>query len=109
MSDTSYAVIQAGGRQVSVTPGKIITLNRVTGDAGSTITFNEVLTVKGSGDKDLRIGTPLLQGVSVVGTILAHDKAPKVIIFKKRRRKGFMKKTGHRQLQTRIRIDKISA
>ena len=103
----NYAVIRTSGQQLRVTPGQKITINRLTGDVGSEVLFNDVLAVS-SGEGQLNIGTPLLSGASVKGKILAHTRGDKILIFKKRRRKGYQKTQGHRQELTSVQIDSIA-
>ena len=100
-----YAVIKTGGKQYRVSEGDVVTLERLTGERGDDIKFEEVLLV--GDDEDTRIGTPVLAGASVDGTIVEQGRARKVIVFKFRRRKNYKRKKGHRQYQTRVRIDQI--
>jgi large subunit ribosomal protein L21 len=103
----NYAVIKTGGKQYVVSPGDILSIEQLEGEKGSKIVFNEVLLVK-SAAQNCVIGAPLVSGAKVEATILAQTKAKKVMIFKKRRRKGYTKKQGHRQLQTKVRIEAIA-
>jgi large subunit ribosomal protein L21 len=98
-----FAVIRTGGKQYRVTPGDVLEIERLPGEAGASIIFSEVLA---AGSK---IGAPLLSGASVAAEIVAQDRAPKVIAFKKKRRKNTHRKRGHRQLLTRVKINSISA
>jgi len=98
-----FAVIRTGGKQYRVAPGDVLEIERLPGAAGASITFSEVL-VAGS-----KIGAPLLSGASVAAEIVAQDRAPKVVAFKKKRRKNTHRKRGHRQLLTRVKINSISA
>ena len=98
-----FAVIRTGGKQYRVAPGDVLEIERLPGEAGASITFSEVL-VAGS-----KIGAPLLSGASVAAEIVAQDRAPKVVAFKKKRRKNTHRKRGHRQLLTRVKINSISA
>ena len=97
-----FAVIRTGGKQYRVATGDVLEIERLPGEAGASITFSEVLM---AGNK---IGLPLLSGASVVAEIVAQDRAPKVIAFKKKRRKNTHRKRGHRQLLTRVKITDIS-
>jgi len=101
-----YAVIKTGGKQHKVSEGDILTIEKIAGNTGETVVFEEVLMV--SGDSDVRIGTPVVPGAKVVGEIIAQEKAPKITVFKKKRRKGFHKKTGHRQPLTRMKVKGIT-
>ncbi len=100
-----YAVIRTGGKQVRVTPGAAVRVEKLPGDVGQAVTLPEVLLVGGNGDP--RVGTPLVAGAKVVGTITAQDRGPKITIFKMKRRKGYRRKMGHRQSFTEIRVERI--
>lgn len=102
-----YAVIKTGGKQYRVEPGDVVTIERLEGDAGDAVKFDEVLLVDADGE--MQIGTPSLDGATVAGTIIEQGRARKVIVFKFRRRKNYKKKNGHRQYFTRVQIDQISA
>jgi len=102
-----YAVIKTGGKQYRVEPGDVVTLERLDGDAGDGVKFDEVLLVDADGE--MKIGTPSVNGAAVSGTIVEQGRARKVIVFKFRRRKNYKKKNGHRQYFTRVQIDQISA
>lgn len=102
-----YAVIKTGGKQYRVEPGDVVTIERLAGDAGDAVNFDDVLLVEADGD--MKIGTPSLDGASVSGTIVEQGRARKVIVFKFRRRKNYKKKNGHRQYFTRVQIGQISA
>jgi large subunit ribosomal protein L21 len=101
-----YAVVHTSGRQFRVSAGDKILVNRLTADVGATVTLEEVLAIS-SGTGDLKLGTPMLTGASVKAKVLAHSRAKKVTIFKKRRRKGYTKKQGHRQNETTLLIESI--
>jgi large subunit ribosomal protein L21 len=98
-----FAVIRTGGKQYKVAPGDVLEIERLPGEAGKSIVFSEVL-LAGS-----KIGAPLLAGASVAAEIVAQDRAPKVVAFKKKRRKNTHRKRGHRQLLTRVKITDITA
>jgi large subunit ribosomal protein L21 len=100
-----YAVVRTGGRQFRVEPGAAVRVEKLDGEVGERIELPEVLLVGGEGDA--RIGTPLVDGAKVIGTITAQDRGPKITIFKMKRRKGYRRKAGHRQSYTEIRVDKI--
>jgi large subunit ribosomal protein L21 len=102
-----YAVIETGGKQLKVTPGEIVRVERLEVEEGRPIAFERVLLV--SDEKGLRVGTPLVAGVKVVGTCLGDGRAAKVIIFKKKKRKQYRRTKGHRQFFTAVRIDRIEA
>jgi large subunit ribosomal protein L21 len=102
-----YAVIKTGGKQHKVSQGDEISIEKINGSKGETVVFDEVLMVS-SGD-DVKIGTPFLEGARVEGEIIDQTKAGKINVFKMKRRKGFKKKTGHRQKLTRMKIKDISS
>ena len=101
-----YAVIKTGGKQHRVVPGEVLAVEKITGDRGSEVVFDEVLMVVD--EADVRIGRPLVEGAKVIGEILDQTKGPKINVFKMKRRKGSKKKTGHRQLLTSMKIKEIS-
>jgi large subunit ribosomal protein L21 len=100
-----YAIVEIAGKQFKVTKDQYIYAPKLEGDAGAVVNFDKVLLVDNDGSVD--IGAPLLSGISVSGKILEHVKSDKVIIFKKKRRKGYAVKNGHRQQFTKIQIDTI--
>ena len=102
-----YAIVQNGGHQVRVEPGTTITVDRVAGEAGTEVTFDEVLLV--SRDGDVMTGTPFVAGAKVVGVIEDHPRGPKVRVFKSKRRKQERRTHGFRADQTRVRITSIQA
>ncbi|MDP2355925.1 MAG: 50S ribosomal protein L21 [Beijerinckiaceae bacterium] len=102
-----FAVIKTGGKQYRVAANEKITVMRLDGEAGEKVTFGEVLMV-GDGD-NMQIGAPLVSGASVAGEIVEQERGPKVIAFKKRRRKNSKRKRGHRQDLTIVRITGITA
>lgn len=102
-----YAVVRTGGKQVRVSPGDAVRVEKLEGNVGDRIELSEVLLVAGEGDA--RIGTPLVKGAKVVGTITAQDRGEKIIVFKMKRRKGYRRKNGHRQFYTELRVDAIEA
>jgi large subunit ribosomal protein L21 len=98
-----FAVIKTGGKQYRVVPGDVIKVERLEAEAGATIALEEVLML---GDK---IGTPLIAGATVSAEVVAQDRGPKIIVFKKKRRQNYRRKNGHRQDITVLRIKDISA
>jgi len=103
-----YAIVQARGRQVKVTPGAVIEVDGVPAEAGSPFTFEQVLLVeKDAGD--IVAGAPFVAGAKVVGVVAGESRGPKIRVFKKKRRKGFRKTRGHRSVFTRVRITEIVA
>jgi large subunit ribosomal protein L21 len=100
-----FAVIKAAGKQFRVAANDTITLSRQAGDPGATIAFGEVLML--TADGKTTVGSPLIDGVTVAGEIVAHDRGDKVIAFKKRRRKSSKRKRGYRDELTIVRITDI--
>jgi large subunit ribosomal protein L21 len=100
-----YAVIRTGGKQYRVAPNQVIEVEKLAGEAGSTVEFGEVLMVGGD---EPRVGLPLVAGAVVTATVLEQTRGPKIIVFKKRRRKNFRRRTGHRQDLTVVRITDIA-
>jgi len=100
-----YAVVKTGGKQYKVSEGDLLKVEKIDGESGDIIELNEVLMVA-DGDK-VEIGTPVLPNTCVVCQIVKHGKAKKIIVFKSKRRKGYRKKQGHRQIYTNLRINEI--
>jgi large subunit ribosomal protein L21 len=100
-----YAVVRTGGKQVWVTPGKAVRVEKLPGEVGDPIELDEVLLVGGEGEP--RVGQPLVAGAKVVGKITAQGKGPKIHVFKMKRRKNYSRRQGHRQKYTEIQIEKI--
>ncbi len=100
-----FAVIRTGGKQYKVAKDDVLSIEKLEGDAGSTITFGEVLMLGGDKPKH---GLPLVSGASVTAEVLEHGKGDKVIAFKKKRRKNTHRKRGHRQHFTKVKITAIS-
>ena len=100
-----YAVVRTGGKQFRVTPGQAVRVEKLDGGVGDSIELSEVLMVGGEGES--RVGTPLVTGAKVVGTITAQGRGEKIIVFKMKRRTGYRRKQGHRQYFTEIRVDSI--
>ena len=100
-----YAVVRSGGKQVRVQPGARVRVEKLEGAVGDAIELSEVLLV--GGEEAVRVGTPLVPGAKAVGTITAQDRGTKITVFKMKRRKGYRRKTGHRQAYTEILVDRI--
>ena len=100
------AVIKTGGKQYLVKPGDIIDIEKIEGDTGSEINFEEVLLVS-SGDGDVKVGTPHVDSATVKGKILGEKKGEKITVFKFKRRKGYRRKAGHRQKYTSVEITDV--
>ena len=101
-----YAIVDIAGQQFKVEKGKKIFVNRLEGEKGASLDFSKVLLTDDNGS--VKVGTPYVDGASVKATILDRVKADKVLVFKKRRRKGYQKINGHRQCLTQILIDEIA-
>jgi len=102
-----YAIVEIGGHQYRVAEGDVLYVDRQHEDSGNSITFNRVFLTN-DGDGGIDFGGPSIDGATVEATVLDHVKADKVIVFKKKRRKGYKKKRGHRQPMSQIKIDSIS-
>ena len=100
-----FAVIRTGGKQYKVAKDDVISVEKLAGEPGALIELAEVLMI-GEG-AEVTTGTPLLAGASVAATVVEQTRAPKIIIFKKQRRKNYRRKKGHRQHQTVLRIGEI--
>ncbi|NJN64921.1 MAG: 50S ribosomal protein L21 [Acidobacteria bacterium] len=107
MDSQRFAVIDTGGRQLRVSPGDIVSVDRLEAPAGETVTFDRVL-LAGS-EAGLRIGTPVIEGATVRGTVMREERGPKVIVFRKRKRHTFRKLRGHREYLTFVLIESIEA
>jgi large subunit ribosomal protein L21 len=101
-----YAIVKIGGHQYKVAEDQTIFVNRLSSD-NEKVTFEDVLLVKDAKGK-IKVGKPTVKGAKVEATIVEHLKSDKVIVFKKKRRKGYRVKNGHRQPITQIKIEKIS-
>ena len=100
-----YAIVEIGGKQVKVEKDQKVFVNRLEGKEGSKVTFDNILLLDNSGK--VILGTPSIKGAAVEAKILKHLKDDKVIVFKKKRRKGYKVKNGHRQFLTEIMVEKI--
>jgi large subunit ribosomal protein L21 len=100
-----YAVIKTGSKQYRVSANDVLTLEKLDGEAGAKVEFTEVLMV-GTG-ADVKVGKPTVAGAKVVAELVGQTRGPKLIAFKKRRRKNSRRKKGHRQDLTRVRITDI--
>lgn len=103
-----YAIVQARGRQLKVTPGAVVEVDGTPGAEGSEFTFSQVLLVeKDAGE--IVAGSPFVANAKVIGVVDGEARGPKLRVFKKKRRKGFRKTRGHRSIFTRVRITDIQA
>ncbi len=101
-----YAVIETGGKQYKVSEGDVVYIEKLDVEAGADVSFDKVLLV-GEGS-DVKVGAPLVDGVSVTGKVIKNDKAKKVVVYKYKPKKGYHKKQGHRQPYTKVEITKIN-
>jgi len=102
-----YAIVEIAGQQFKVAKDQKVYVHRLQGEAGSKVTFDNVLLLDDAGN--VTLGAPAIEGASVTAQILSHLKGDKVIVFKKKRRKGYQKKNGHRQYLSEIQIESIAA
>jgi len=100
-----YAVVETGGKQYRVAAGEKLEVEKLSVEAGQNVTFDKVLML--SNDGTVQIGSPTLEGASVEATVVEHYKGDKVVAFKFKRRKGYRKKKGHRQLHSLVEIKEI--
>ncbi len=101
-----YAIVDIAGQQIRVEKDKIVKVPFLPNEVGESVVFDKVLIL--ADDKDIKIGQPMVKGSKVSAKVVAHGREDKVIIFKKKRRKGYQKKQGHRQNFTKIQIEKIA-
>lgn len=101
-----FAIIQSGGRQVKVSPGSVVNVDRFDAEPGATVTIDRVLFLEKDGGEMLA-GAPFVANAKVLAVVDGEERGPKIRIFKKRRRKGFRKTQGHRATYTRVRITGI--
>ena len=102
----SYAVIRTGGKQYRVSPGELLRVESLPGEVGNDIAFAEVLLT--SVDGAIQVGTPLVTGVTVTARVVQHGKEKKILVFKKKRRKNYRRRQGHRQHFTAVQIKTIN-
>ena len=101
-----YAIIATGGKQYTVSEGDVIYIEKLGKNAGDTVTFDQVLFVNNG---EAKVGEPTIAGASVTASVVEEGKAKKVIVYKYKRKTGYHKKNGHRQLFTKVKIEKINA
>ena len=102
-----YAIIRTGGKQYQVAAGDTLRVEKLKGEVGDTVELSDVLLV--ADGEDVKVGQPLVDGAKVVAKIAEQGKAKKVLVFKKKRRKGYEVLRGHRQLFTALTIEEVSA
>jgi large subunit ribosomal protein L21 len=104
-----YAVIQTGGKQYRVEPGKTVVVEKLSGAAGAPVVFDNVLLVSSGDGGSVTIGKPMVAGAKVTGEIVEQGRGDKLVVFKFRRRKNYVRKNGHRQDYTAVKIASIDA
>ena len=102
-----YAIVEIAGQQFKVQKDQQLFVHRLAADEGAELTFDKVMLVDNDGK--VNVGAPVIEGASVKAKVLEHLKGDKVIVFKKKRRKGYKKKNGHRQYLSKIQIGSINA
>ena len=107
ITKTMFAVIKTGGKQYRVTPGDIIVVEKLTADEGSAVTFDSVLML-GEDGKTPTVGTPMIADATVTGEVVEQGRGEKITVFKKKRRQGYRRTKGHRQLRTVLKITGIN-
>src|SRR5262245_24940992 len=101
-----YAVIQTGGKQYRAEPGQTLWVEKLAGEEGDKVTFDQVLLVA-RGEGAVAVGTPTVSGAKVTASIVEQGLADKLVVFKFRRRKNYVRKNGHRQEMTAVKIESI--
>ncbi len=102
-----YAVIETGGKQVRVEPGRTVTVEKLTGDVGSKVVFDKVLLVSSGDGGNVTVGKPLVSGAKVTAEIVEQGRGEKLVVFKFRLRKNYVRRNGHRQDLTKVKIGEI--
>ncbi|NIA19861.1 MAG: 50S ribosomal protein L21 [Xanthomonadaceae bacterium] len=102
-----YAVVKTGGKQYRVTPGQVVQVEKLDGNAGDAVEFSEVLAIVKEGE--LVVGNPCIENAKVAGEIVTQKRDKKILVFKSKRRKGYRKMRGHRQFVTDVKIGEITA
>ena len=102
-----YAIIATGGKQYKVSEGDVIRVEKLGVNAGDTVTFDQVLFVNDG--NNAKVGEPTVAGATVTASVVSEGKSKKVIVYKYKRKTGYHKKNGHRQLFTQVKIEKINA
>lgn len=102
-----YAVVKTGGKQYRVSKGDKVKIEKIPGDVGAEVSFDQVLMIGGT--DDVKVGTPVVSGATVSARIVKQDRSKKIMVFKFKRRKGYKKKQGHRQAYTQVEITGIES
>ncbi|OGQ22262.1 MAG: 50S ribosomal protein L21 [Deltaproteobacteria bacterium RIFCSPLOWO2_02_FULL_44_10] len=100
-----YAIVRTGGKQYRVSKGERFFVEKLEGDVGSVVTLDDILLIGGKGD--VKLGTPTIAGAAISAKIVDQGRDKKVIVFKKKRRKGYSKKQGHRQPYTQLEVTEV--
>lgn len=104
-----YAVIQTGGKQYRVEPGKTVVVEKLAGDQGTQVVFDQVLLVSSGDGGTVTVGKPTVAGAKVTGEIVEQTRGEKLVVFKFRRRKNYVRRNGHRQDVTVVKVAEIKA
>lgn len=104
-----YAVIQTGGKQYRVEPGKTVVVEKLAGEAGAKVVFDQVLLVSSGDGGSVSVGKPTVAGAKVTGEIVEQTRGEKLVVFKFRRRKNYVRRNGHRQDVTVVKVNEINA
>ena len=102
-----YAIVKCGGKQIKVSKGDTVLVERLEGDAGETVTLDNVLLL--ADGENLTVGAPVVEGATVTASIKEQIRDKKVIVYKKKRRQGYQRKKGHRQYLTVLTVEAINA
>jgi large subunit ribosomal protein L21 len=100
-----YAIVEVGSQQFKVAKDDVILTPKIAGEVGSAVNLDRVMLI--ADDKDVKVGNPIIEGAQVKASIVNFERGKKVIVFKKKRRKGYKVKKGHRQDYTRLKIEDI--
>jgi large subunit ribosomal protein L21 len=100
-----FAVFKSGGKQFRAEPGSQLRIPTIDAEPGDSVTFDEVLLASSEGE--VKVGVPVVEGAKVTAEVVRHGRDRKIIVFKRKRRKGYRKKQGHRQGFTEIRVDEV--
>ena len=101
-----YAIVDIAGQQFKIENEQEVIVHRLEGEVGSKVEFDQIMLLENNGK--IAVGKPFIEGAKVTATILSHLKGDKVTIFKKKRRKGYQKSSGHRQFLTKLQIENIA-
>ena len=104
-----YAVIQTGGKQYRVEPGKTVVVEKLAGEKGAQVVFDKVLLVSSGDGNTINVGKPLVANAKVTGEIVEHGRGDKLVVFKFRLRKNYVRRNGHRQDYTAVKIANIQS